>query len=123
MFSNFLFKNISDALAAIVGGIGIAPGANINPERDYPSMFEPVHGSAPDITGEDKANPLAMILSVGMMMRYSFNLTEADEMIKKAVIDTLEKYRTIDIMAEGKIQIGCREMGERVLQSLKENNS
>ena len=64
-----------------------------------------------------------MILSVGMMMRYSFNLTDADEMIKKAVIDTLEKYRTIDIMAEGKIQIGCREMGERVLQSLKENNS
>ena len=56
-------------------------------------------------------------------MRYSFNLTDADEMIKKAVIDTLEKYRTIDIMAEGKIQIGCREMGERVLQSLKENNS
>ena len=86
-------------------------------------MYEPVHGSAPDITGEDKANPLAMILSVGMMMRYSFNLTDADEMIKKAVIDTLGKYRTIDIMAEGKIQIGCREMGERVLQSIKENSS
>ena len=86
-------------------------------------MYEPVHGSAPDITGEDKANPLAMILSVGMMMRYSFNLTEADEMIKKAVIDTLEKYRTVDIMVEGKMQIGCQEMGEKVLQSLEQNNS
>ena len=86
-------------------------------------MYEPVHGSAPDITGQDKANPLAMILSVGMMMRYSFNLTEADEMIKKAVVDTLGTYRTVDIMAEGKIQIGCREMGEKVLQSLEQNNS
>ncbi len=86
-------------------------------------MYEPVHGSAPDITGQDKANPLAMILSVGMMMRYSFDLNEADEMIKKSVVDTLQKYRTIDIMAEGKTQIGCREMGEKVLQSLEQNNS
>ena len=118
--TNMFGDIISDAAAMMTGLLGMLPSASIGGGI---GMYEPVHGSAPDITNEDKANPLAMILSVGMMMRYSFNLTDADEMIKKAVIDTLEKYRTIDIMAEGKIQIGCREMGERVLQSLKENNS
>ena len=118
--TNMFGDIISDAAAMMTGSLGMLPSASIGGEI---GMYEPVHGSAPDITGEDKANPLAMILSVGMMMRYSFNLTEADEMIKKAVVDTLEKYRTVDIMAEGKTQIGCREMGEKVLQSLEQNNS
>jgi len=118
--TNMFGDIISDAAAMMTGSLGMLPSASIGGEI---GMYEPVHGSAPDITGQDKANPLAMILSVGMMMRYSFNLTEADEMIKKAVVDTLEKYRTVDIMAEGKTQIGCREMGEKVLQSLEKNNS
>ena len=118
--TNMFGDIISDAAAMMTGSLGMLPSASIGGEI---GMYEPVHGSAPDITGQDKANPLAMILSVGMMMRYSFNLTEADEMIKKAVVDTLEKYRTVDIMAEGKTQIGCREMGEKVLQSLEQNNS
>ena len=118
--TNMFGDIISDAAAMMTGSLGMLPSASIGGEI---GMYEPVHGAAPDITGEDKANPLAMILSVGMMMRYSFNLKEADEMIKKAVVDTLEKYRTVDIMAEGKIQIGCREMGEKVLQSLEQNNS
>ena len=118
--TNMFGDIISDAAAMMTGSLGMLPSASIGGEI---GMYEPVHGSAPDIAGEDKANPLAMILSVGMMMRYSFNLTEADEMIKKAVVDTLEKYRTVDIMAEGKIQISCREMGEKVLQSLEQNNS
>ena len=59
---------LSDALAAQVGGIGIAPGANINPEKDYPSMFEPVHGSAPDIAGRGIANPIGQIWSGAMML-------------------------------------------------------
>ena len=118
--TNMFGDIISDAAAMMTGSLGMLPSASIGGEI---GMYEPVHGSAPDITGEDKANPLAMILSVGMMMRYSFNLTEADEMIKKAVVDTLEKYRTVDIMAEGKTQIGCREMGEKILQSLEQNNS
>ena len=118
--TNMFGDIISDAAAMMTGSLGMLPSASIGGGI---GMYEPVHGSAPDITGEDKANPLAMILSVGMMMRYSFNLTDADEMIKKAVVDTLEKYRTVDIMAEGKIQIGCREMGEKVLQSLEQNNS
>ena len=118
--TNMFGDIISDAAAMMTGSLGMLPSASIGGGI---GMYEPVHGSAPDITGEDKANPLAMILSVGMMMRYSFDLTEADEMIKKAVVDTLEKYRTVDIMAEGKTQIGCREMGEKVLQSLEQNNS
>ena len=118
--TNMFGDIISDAAAMMTGSLGMLPSASIGGEI---GMYEPVHGSAPDIAGEDKANPLAMILSVGMMMRYSFNLTEADEMIKKAVVDTLEKYRTVDIMAEGKMQIGCQEMGEKVLQSLEQNNS
>jgi 3-isopropylmalate dehydrogenase len=83
-------------------------------------MYEPVHGSAPDISGQDKANPLAMILSVGMMLRYSFELGEADEIIKQAVVETLDTYRTGDIMTEGKTLIGCKEMGEKVLEALEE---
>tara|TARA_B100000945_G_scaffold239902_1_gene196037 strand:- start:2172 stop:3254 length:1083 start_codon:yes stop_codon:yes gene_type:complete len=118
--TNMFGDIISDAAAMMTGSLGMLPSASIG---GGVGMYEPVHGSAPDITGQDKANPLAMILSAGMMMRYSFNLTEADEMIQKAVIDTLEKYRTVDIMAEGKTEIGCREMGEKVLQSLEENNS
>jgi len=118
--TNMFGDIISDAAAMMTGSLGMLPSASIGGEI---GMYEPVHGSAPDITGQDKANPLAMILSVGMMMRYSFNLTEADEMIKKAVVDTLEKYRTVDIMSEGKIQIGCREMGEKILQSLEQKNS
>ena len=118
--TNMFGDIISDAAAMMTGSLGMLPSASIGGEI---GMYEPVHGSAPDITGEDKANPLAMILSVGMMMRYSFNLPEADEMIKKAVVDTLEKFRTVDIMAEGKIQIGCKEMGDKVLQSLDKNNS
>ena len=118
--TNMFGDIISDAAAMMTGSLGMLPSASIG---GLIGMYEPVHGSAPDITDQDKANPLAMILSAGMMMRYSFNLSEADEMIKKAVVDTLEKYRTIDIMAEGKIQIGCQEMGEKVLQTLEENNS
>jgi 3-isopropylmalate dehydrogenase len=118
--TNMFGDILSDAAAMMTGSLGMLPSASIGGSV---GMYEPVHGSAPDIAGEDKANPLAMILSVGMMMRYSFDLTEADEMIINAVVETLEKYRTVDIMAEGKTQIGCREMGEKVLQSLEQNNS
>ena len=112
---------LSDAAAMMTGSLGMLPSASIGRnKRALHGMYEPVHGSAPDISGLDKANPLAMILSVGMMMRYSFDLTEADEMIQRAVVKTLETYRTNDIMAEGKTLIGCQEMGERVLQILEQ---
>ena len=115
--TNMFGDILSDAAAMMTGSLGMLPSASIGGTN---GMYEPVHGSAPDISGQDKANPLATILSAGMMLRYSFDLTEADEMIKQAVVKTLETYRTIDIMAEGKTLIGCQEMGERVLQSLEQ---
>ena len=119
--TNMFGDILSDAAAMMTGSLGMLPSASIGRnKRALHGMYEPVHGSAPDISGLDKANPLAMILSVGMMMRYSFDLTEADEMIQRAVVKTLETYRTNDIMAKGKTLIGCQEMGERVLQILEQ---
>ena len=114
--TNMFGDILSDAAAMMTGSLGMLPSASIGGTN---GMYEPVHGSAPDIEGQDKANPLAMILSVGMMLRYSFNLSVADEMIKQAVIRTLETFRTVDIMAENKKLVGCQEMGEKVLQFLE----
>ena len=114
--SNMFGDILSDAAAMITGSIGMLPSASIGGNN---GMYEPVHGSAPDIAGRDVANPLAMILSVGMMLRYSFDLGQADDLIKQAVVKTIETYRTGDIMSEGKTQIGCSEMGEQVLAALE----
>ena len=114
--TNMFGDILSDAAAMMTGSLGMLPSASIGGKN---GMYEPVHGSAPDIAGKDKANPLAMILSVGMMLRYSFDLIEADEIIKQAVIKTIETNRTIDIMSEGKKLVGCKEMGENILQSLE----
>ena len=100
--TNMFGDIISDAAAMMTGSLGMLPSASIGGEI---GMYEPVHGSAPDITGQDKANPLAMILSVGMMMRYSFNLTEADEMIKKAVVDTLENTVQVTLWQKEKFRL------------------
>ncbi len=113
--TNMFGDILSDAAAMMTGSIGMLPSASIGGTI---GMYEPVHGSAPDIAGQDKANPLATILSVGMMFRYSFNLTAADELIQKAVVKTLETHRTGDIMAPGKTAVGCKAMGEQVLQAI-----
>ena len=114
--TNMFGDILSDAAAMITGSIGMLPSASIGGSN---GMYEPVHGSAPDIAGRDEANPLAMILSVGMLLRYSFDLGQADDMIQQAVVKTIETYRTGDIMSEGKTQIGCSEMGEQVLAALE----
>ena len=114
--TNMFGDILSDAAAMMTGSIGMLPSASLGGRI---GLYEPVHGSAPDIAGQDLANPLAMILSTGMMLRYSFNLGEADDMIQKSVVQAIENYRTGDIMSEGKTQIGCREMGERVLENIK----
>lgn len=118
--TNMFGDILSDAAAMLTGSIGMLPSASLGgyAGRSPIGLYEPVHGSAPDIQGQDLANPLATILSVGMMFRYSFGMIEADEMIQKAVIATLDKYRTGDIMAAGKTQVGCQEMGQRVLENL-----
>jgi len=119
--TNMFGDILSDAAAMMTGSLGMLPSASIGgSKKALHGMYEPVHGSAPDISGQDKANPLAMILSVGMMLRYSFDLGEADEIIKQAVVETIDTYRTGDIMSEGKTLIGCIEMGEKVLEALEQ---
>jgi 3-isopropylmalate dehydrogenase len=83
------------------------------------AMYEPVHGSAPDIAGEGKANPLAMLLSFAMMLRYSFDLGNEAEMVEKAAQNVLnEGYRTGDIMQDGCTPVTTEEMGTKLLQEL-----
>ena len=83
------------------------------------ALYEPVHGSAPDIAGKDIANPLASILSVAMMMEYSFNLLELTQIIEKAVEKTLaEGFRSADIYQDGMRQVGCSEMGDLIAERI-----
>jgi tartrate dehydrogenase/decarboxylase/D-malate dehydrogenase len=96
--SNLFGDILSDLGPAVVGSIGIAPSANLNPENEYPSMFEPVHGSAPDIAGKGVANPIGQIWSGAMMLRH-LGLPEASDAIEDAIADVLaeRKVRTPDI--------------------------
>lgn len=83
-------------------------------------MYEPIHGSAPDIAGEDKANPLATILSVAMMLRFSLDRTDLAEKVEQAVEKTLEEgVRTIDLAGEGEAYVSCSGMGNAVCQRLE----
>ena len=83
-------------------------------------MYEPIHGSAPDIAGKDLANPLATILSVGMLFKYSLNMEEPNTWIEKAVESTLgQGVRTSDIMSDGMKQVGTKEMGDLVVAELE----
>lgn len=114
-----LFGDIlSDAAAMLTGSIGMLPSASLGSHR--PGLFEPVHGSAPDIAGEDKANPLAQVLSAAMMLRYGLNEPEAADKIEQAVLKVLDLgYRTGDIMSEGCQLVGCKAMGEALLKVLQ----
>ncbi|MDL5056344.1 3-isopropylmalate dehydrogenase [Geitlerinema calcuttense] len=113
-----LFGDIlSDAAAMLTGSIGMLPSASLG--ASGPGVFEPVHGSAPDIAGQDKANPLAQVLSAAMMLRYGLNQPEAADKIEQAVLQVLDSgYRTGDIMSEGMKPVGCQAMGEALLQAL-----
>ena len=97
--------------------MGLAPSGNINPEKKFPSSFEPVHGSAPDIAGQSKANPLAMIMSFAMMLKYSFDMIEDSELVEKAVQNVLLKgLRTADIKERAEKIISTNEMGDAVIE-------
>lgn len=113
-----LFGDIlSDAAAMLTGSIGMLPSASLG--SSGPGVFEPVHGSAPDIAGQDKANPLAQVLSAAMMLRYGLNQPEAAANIESAVNTVLNQgFRTGDIMAEGMTSVGCQAMGEALLKAL-----
>ncbi|MEL6581448.1 MAG: 3-isopropylmalate dehydrogenase [Cyanobacteria bacterium J06621_12] len=117
-----LFGDIlSDAAAMLTGSIGMLPSASLG-EAGKPGVYEPVHGSAPDIAGQDKANPLAQVLSAAMMLRYGLNEPEAATDIETAVNQVLDQgYRTGDIMSSGMKQLGCKKMGEMLLKILSES--
>ncbi len=113
-----LFGDIlSDAAAMLTGSIGMLPSASLG--ETGPGVFEPVHGSAPDIAGQDKANPLAQVLSAAMMLRYGLNQPTAADRIDQAVLRVLDKGdRTGDIMSEGMNRLGCRAMGDSLINAL-----
>ena len=108
---------LSDEASMLTGSIGMLPSASLD-ERNK-GLYEPIHGSAPDIAGKDMANPLATVLSVAMMLRYTFDLEEEASRIERAVKKVLAGgYRTADIYEPGKTRIGTAAMGHAVLASL-----
>ncbi|PSF31385.1 3-isopropylmalate dehydrogenase [Aphanothece hegewaldii CCALA 016] len=114
-----LFGDIlSDAAAMLTGSIGMLPSASLG--STGPGVFEPVHGSAPDIAGQDKANPLAQVLSAAMMLRYGLNEAAAADKIEQSVLAVLDQgYRTGDIMSHSMKLVGCQEMGDVLLKVLE----
>jgi len=110
--TNMFGDILSDEAAMLTGSIGMLPSASLGGKV---GMYEPVHGSAPDITGQDKANPLATILSVAMMLRHSLDQGAAADRIEKAVEVVLDEgYRTADIQEPGCKLLGCKQMGQLV---------
>ena len=113
-----LFGDIlSDEAAMLTGSIGMLPSASLG--SSGPGLFEPVHGSAPDIAGQDKANPMAMVLSAAMMLRTGLKQPKAADALENAVDQVLARgFRTGDLMAEGCTSLGCKAMGEQLLRAL-----
>ena len=115
--TNMFGDILSDEAAMLTGSIGMLPSASLGGKV---GMYEPVHGSAPDIAGQDKANPLATILSVAMMLRHSLDQGAAADRIEKAVEDVLnEGYRTADIQESGGKLVGCKQMGSLVQKKIE----
>lgn len=109
---------LSDEASMTTGSIGMLPSSSLGSSKL--GMYEPIHGSAPDIAGQNKANPIATILSCAMMLRDSFDLEKEAESIENAVTDVLNAgYRTADIMDEGGKLLGTREMGDKIAEMLK----
>jgi 3-isopropylmalate dehydrogenase len=109
---------LSDAAAMLTGSIGMLPSASMGVDGTK-GLYEPVHGSAPDIAGQNIANPLAAILSTAMMLRMSFRNPEAAGLIERAVRAVLaEGYRTADIYEEGSRKVGTKEMGDAVISAM-----
>ena len=109
---------LSDEASMVTGAIGMLASASLNDSKF--GLYEPSHGSAPDIAGKGIANPIATILSAAMMLRYSFDLDKEAEAIEAAVKSVLKKgYRTVDIMSEGCTQVGCKEMGDLLADEIR----
>jgi len=117
MVCNNIFGDIlSDEAAMLTGSIGMLPSASIGAKV---GLFEPIHGSAPDIAGKNIANPIATISSAGMMLSYAFKLEKEAEAIEQAIVKTLDMgYRTKDIQSPGTRVVGTTEMGDAILRNL-----
>ncbi len=116
--SNMFGDILSDEASMLTGSLGMLPSASLGDTSQ--GLYEPVHGSAPDIAGQDKANPIATILSTAMMLRYSFGMEEGALAIEGAVEAVLEEgYRTADIMEPDKKLVGTSQMADRVIEKLK----
>ena len=113
---------LSDTAAMLTGSLGMLPSAALGPLKENgtrAAMYEPVHGSAPDIAGQSKANPLAMIMSFAMMLKYSFDMNEDSFLIEQAVQNVLAKgFRTADIKQKNEKVISTQQMGEAVISEL-----
>ena len=106
---------LSDEASMVTGSIGMLASASLNDTKF--GLYEPSHGSAPDIAGKDIANPIATVLSAAMMLRYSFDLDAEAAAIEAAVKKVLQDgYRTVDIMSEGCTQVGCSQMGDLLVE-------
>ena len=123
--TNLFGDILSDEAAQLTGSIGMLPSASLGglamgrAGSIRRGLYEPVHGSAPDIAGTDRANPIATILSMAMMLRYSFGLEEAAAAVERAVEEVLEQgYRTPDLLKQGGRPVGTREMGALIRQAL-----
>ena len=114
-----LFGDIlSDIAAMLTGSIGMLPSASLNSENK--GMYEPVHGSAPDISGKEIANPIAAILSVAMMLKYSFNMNEVSSAIENSIQEVLsEGYRTYDLEGSKENKLSTSEMGNKIIEKIK----
>jgi 3-isopropylmalate dehydrogenase len=116
--TNMFGDILSDCAAMLTGSLGMLPSASLG-EAGTPGLYEPVHGSAPDISGQDIANPIATILSLSMMLRYSFDMPKEADQIDNAVKKVLaDGHRTADIMQEGGNKIGTNAMGDAILAAL-----
>ena len=108
---------LSDEASMITGSIGMLSSASLR--EDKFGLYEPSHGAAPDIAGQDKANPIATILSAAMMLRYSFDMDEEADAVEKAVENVLEDdIRTIDIYSDGMTLVGCKQMGDEIVNRI-----
>lgn len=113
---------LTDEASMLAGSMGMLPSASLAgiPEEKTFGMYEPIHGSAPRRAGQNMANPIATILSVAMMLRYSLAMEAEAQTIETAVLATLEEgYRTYDIMSEGKTKVGTKEMGDLIAQKVR----
>ncbi len=109
---------LSDEASMVTGSIGMLASASLNDSKF--GLYEPSHGSAPDIAGQDIANPIATVLSAAMMLRYSFDLDKEAEAVERAVKQVLaEGYRTADIYSEGCTKVGCSRMGSLLAERVR----